>query len=401
MRLLTIGLLITLLVSACSLGSSNDPVEADIVGPPVVTIAQGIASAPYQVGVTVDIQAAVSNAGGTLDRVEFAVDSQLIATLDEPNPDGALTFNVAQPWQADAAGVRSLRVSAIRDDGSRGDATVRITIVASNGPISATSAVASTANPAATSRPTVATQSSQPTVAQATVQRATATSSVPIAVFDRNQNVRNGPDTNFDRIGTFAPGQQAEILALNLDETWYKVRFQGGQAWVYAPLVQLQGSTTGLSREAGPPTPIPPPTAVPTAVPPTSTSAPSVNLTIENFTIAVPSDGSVQPKCGVPFVARFTIRNSGQSATSTGAILIENVHLASNTVNGSSGGALVPVNLEPGATHTVETALTIDTFFGEQQRVIFRADANNQVAETNEDDNQNGITYTLEQGGCG
>jgi uncharacterized protein YraI len=398
MRLLTF-ILTLLALTACSLGSSDNETEDTLFsGPPVVTIASGIDSAPYRVGVDINIQAAVSNAGPDVVQVAFIVNNALVNTQDAPNPNDAATFNVAHTWQANAAGTYTIQVSATRADGARGDDSVSITVIDGNSsPINPVQQVTNTPLSAATNPLARSTQPSAATVAPV----ASSTPSVPEAVFARNQNVRTGPGTNFDRIGTFAPGDRAEILSLNLDETWYKVRFQDGQAWVYAPLTTLEGSVGGLSREAGPPTPVPPPTAVPTAVLPTVTSPPGVNLAIEGFTISVPSDGSFQPKCGVPFVARFTIRNTGEGTTNTGAILIENVHLGSNTVNGSSQNALLPVELGPGGTHTVETALTIDTFFGEEQRVIFRVDANNQIAETNENDNQNGITYVLEQAGCG
>ena len=79
---------------------------------------------------------------------------------------------------------------------------------------------------------------------------------------------------------------------------------------------------------------------------------------------------------------------------------MQNVHVESGIVNGSSGLALVPVTFEGNGSHTVEYTFTIDTFIGEQQRIEFIADANNEVAESNEVDNRNSIGYVLAQGSC-
>jgi hypothetical protein len=69
--------------------------------------------------------------------------------------------------------------------------------------------------------------------------------------------------------------------------------------------------------------------------------------------------------------------------------------VADGQVIRSSGDALVAVNLPPGGTHTVAFTFNVDVFVNEDQRVVFIADVNNQVAETIENDNQTGITYQL------
>ena len=44
--------------------------------------------------------------------------------------------------------------------------------------------------------------------------------------------------------------------------------------------------------------------------------------------------------------------------------------------------------------------LTVSTFFSEEHRLTITADGNNQVPETNEGDNQDVRTYTLDRGSC-
>ncbi|MFW5748727.1 MAG: SH3 domain-containing protein [Chloroflexota bacterium] len=399
------ALLLAVVTAGCSLGAGGQPA---VDGPPEVAIAPGIGSAPYCQGVTINIQAAVANTGDDIALVEITVGDETIAQISSPNPDNATVFTVSQPWLAERSGTQTVRVSAVRGDGTRGEDTASINVVAAETVNTATQPTNIPANPQPT-QPAASTQQPVSTQTPATIAPATATprpqrtntaSGIPQAIFDRQQNVRTGPGTNFTRLGTFAPNDRADILAQNLDGTWYKVRFQGGQAWVYAPYVTVEGSLTDIPREAGPPTPIPPPTAVPTAVPPPTEPPAQANLVVENIGISVPADGSVQPKCGVPFIARMTIRNTGTTAASTGLSRIENRYLGDNSVNASSGSALVPVTLQPGDTHTVEFMFTVTTNFDEQHRVVFITDVNNEVAETNEQDNENGITYTLERAGC-
>jgi len=388
---------IALIVTAgCSLAGGGTTPAPD----PEVVIAQGVSAAPYQAGVTVTIPVSVRHAVG-LDQVTFDIDGVTIATLNRPNPADDAVLTLEQAWLADASGTRTLTVRASRADGASGVDTATLQVVGE---------VAVDVEPETITEPTTApvvgsttepVESEPESGAEAGQDNPTAGGFLQ-AVFDRNQNARVGPGTTFARITTFAPGDRADILGQNLDGSWYKVRSAGaGEVWIYAPLVTVAGSIAGVPREAGPATPVPAPTRVPTAAPPsTPTPAPAVNLVLESFGVAVPADNSVQPRCGVPFVARMVIRNDGDAPTSTGLSRIDNVYLAGNALTASSQGALVPVMLDPGDTHTVEYTFNITTFVDEEQRVEFIVDAGNAVAETDETDNQNGITYVLQPGDC-
>ncbi len=409
-------LLLTLILTACSLSSGGGQNNE----PPVVQIAQGIGSAPYREGVYINLQAAITNTIGEITAVEFAIDNRVIAEITSPNAQGLAQFVITEQWQAEGIGTRVLRISATRRDGTRGEATTTLNIIAADAPeqplvqggtaaIPGTQATsnAPTQAPNTSGQPqTAPTLSLPPTQAPAPTQSQAVTGGTQ-AVFDRLQNVRSGPGTEFTRIGTFNADDRAAILAVSTNAEWYKVRFGvAGEGWVYAPFVQVQGSIAGLPREAGPPTPVPLPTAFPTAVIPPAvipTTAPAnelPNLTVTDIGIFVPSDGTSQPKCGVPFVARVTVRNTSNVATSTGLTLMQNVHVGSGTVNGSSGLALVPVNIGPNGSHFVEYTFRVDTFVGDEQRVEFIADANAEVAESNESDNRNSISYILQAGNC-
>lgn len=383
--------LITLLslLTGCSL-TGGTSTEETIQGAPQVSITMG--SAPYREGVTVYIQATIANAGADVSRLEVAVDGTTIATLPNPNPAGDAVFGISQPWQAAGLGSHTVQVTAFRADNTSGEASQTVNVVEAQiiqQPVQ---------QPTLTTQPTIAPRNTLPPAptsnAAPTAFPTSNAAAVPQALFDRQQNVRSGPGTEFVPIlGTFSAGEQAEILSLNLSGDWLKVRFGDGEGWVYAPYVTVQGSTSNLPREAGPPTPVPQPTAFPTAVPPpAATNTPQASL---NLVVVDPFIDPPQPNCGQSFQVGMTIRNDSNQRISTGLSRIQDVHVASGTVTASSGDGLVAVELDPGGTHRVAVTFSIDVFVNEAHRIEFIADVNNNVAETNENDNRVGVEYTL------
>ena len=99
--------------------------------------------------------------------------------------------------------------------------------------------------------------SQQPTVAIPTV---TGSPSGPIAVVNPDQdqiNVRSGPSVDYPIIGVLVAGQRVPALGRSPGGDWVLVEYpgvSGGNAWVYAFLVTLQGS---LPVVEPPPTPTP------------------------------------------------------------------------------------------------------------------------------------------------
>lgn len=118
--------------------------------------------------------------------------------------------------------------------------------------------------PTATRRPPTST----PTRVRPT---ATPTPAQPyIRIASRNMNVRRGPGTNYTVIGYATTGQEFDITGRNADGTWWRIDFEGEDAWIYAPFV----TAVNADRIRSVPTPIPP-----TAVPPTATPVPASNTT--------------------------------------------------------------------------------------------------------------------------
>ncbi|GAB4511856.1 MAG: hypothetical protein OHK0046_10510 [Anaerolineae bacterium] len=399
--------ILILAVAGCSLPTSvNNDEQTTISGAPEVRIASPLPNATFLEGVAVNIQAAVTNAGEDIDRVEILVEGVNIATLPSPNPAGAGVFNVTQTWVAPEPGTYTISLTAFRAGGtSSAPATVTVNIISqaedtptptetapvdpnSLPPAGATSASDGAATNAPAVEPTAAgpTETPRPTDTPAPTEP-----TVPIARFVNGINVRSGPGTNFNPpIGQFTANQEAEVLALNLDGSWLKVRYGTGEGWVFANLVEIVGDIASLPREAGPPTPFPTNTPLPTAIPATATSAVTNNLVpVEPF-INPP-----QPNCGQPFTVGVTIRNDGSGNLNTGLTRIQVVRVADGQVIRSSDTALVSVPLAAGGTHRVTFTFTIDVFVGETHRVEFIADVNNEVPETIETDNRISVDYPM------
>ena len=376
---------VLVLMAGCTLPASQE--TSVIQGAPVVTIAAPRSDTVVALGVDVIIQALVTNAGSDIDHVEIRVDDEIIADLQTPNPAGAESFSITQTWPAETLGMHSVGITAYRADGTSSQPAV-----ASFGVVEqATESVPPTevVNPTDTNTTTNSQPTSVPTnVPEPTIIPETVTPNVPTARFTTGINVRSGPGTNFHPpVGQFSANMSAEILALNPAGSWLKVRYGSGEGWVFADLVEIQGDTSSLPREVGPPTPIPP---TQTPIPPTPTTAVANNLVVEQAFIDPP-----QPQCGQPFRVGMSVLNDGSGEMSTGMSRIRILRAADGTEIATTASALIPVTLAAGGTHAVEFTFTVDVYVNETHRIEFIADADSSVEESIEADNIVTVDYTL------
>ena len=138
-------------------------------------------------------------------------------------------------------------------------------------------AVASTVKEIANDTPT---STAIPTSPPSFTPSATPTSTFtpePIAIVSTSMNIRRGPDTSYEIVGTAKPGQKFAIVGKNAAGDWWQISFEGRPAWIYAPMVESEG-TAGVTVVEAPPTATPTPTSTrsPTVTPrPTSTPPPT------------------------------------------------------------------------------------------------------------------------------
>ena len=81
---------------------------------------------------------------------------------------------------------------------------------------------------------------------------------IAIVTLEQDQiNVRSGPNTNYPVIGVLIAGQQVPAFGRTVGGDWVQIAYPGvpgGVAWVYSPLVRIEGS---LPLVEPPPTPTP------------------------------------------------------------------------------------------------------------------------------------------------
>ena len=162
---------IVIVGSGCTLNTSPDsgPAQESISGAPTVRIVAPLPNATYLEGITVNIQAQISNAGPDIDRVEVLVDNTIVATLTESNPNGAASFSITHVWPAAGLGAHTIGVTAFRPDGtSSAPASVNINVVApggqTGGQTNATVESGGSDGSAVTAQPTTQTGSGRATV---------------------------------------------------------------------------------------------------------------------------------------------------------------------------------------------------------------------------------------------
>ena len=99
----------------------------------------------------------------------------------------------------------------------------------------------------------------QPTVAIPTVTGTPSGPTVSVNLDQEQINVRDGPGTNYNKVGVLIAGEEVPALGRSVAGLWIQVAYPGvaeGVAWVYAPLVSFVKSGDLPIVEA-PPTPAP------------------------------------------------------------------------------------------------------------------------------------------------
>jgi hypothetical protein len=401
--------LLSVAISACNALAPVEDDEPTFSGAPVVQIVAPATGDTYQATVGVPILLRVSNAGADIARVTIEVDGQIVGEQLEPNVDGAASFTVRSGWTASSGGQHTITARVARLDGSTGQATPVTINIAGDQPTAVPVQAQPTTvpqqvtpqQPAGQTQPTqqtmpdpqpttqaTATNTVVPTATNISAPTNTPTPDVPTVTVNRGANVRGGPSTLFDVVGSLRAGDTATLFSRSLDGRWFKIQYYNTEAWIFADLVDFAGDLAAIPSEAGPPLP---PTATP--VPPTATptSPPNIDLVIAGE-VTNPSPFV----CNEASSIRVTVQNNGTERSPGGFVRV--IDLYNGTPQQTTNGALPA--LDPGATATVEMFLTVSTYIDELhvQRIV--VDPDNQIAESNENNNTLENQYVLSPGSC-
>jgi hypothetical protein len=95
----------------------------------------------------------------------------------------------------------------------------------------------------------------------------------PVVTASDNVNMRSGPGTNYDVVGTLAAGQSLEIVGRNADSSWWQVSAPDGLCWIAGSVTTASNVDDSIPVAEAPPAPLP--TEPSTAVEPTSEPQPT------------------------------------------------------------------------------------------------------------------------------
>ena len=121
--------------------------------------------------------------------------------------------------------------------------------------------------------PTPSDVTPSPTATDAEPAEASPTATGPVTptlvAGEDGANVRTGPATSFEKLGTLAPGESAVITGRY--EEWFQIDYDGAPAWVARWVVTATGTEDVPEVEPPVATATPEPTASPTDEAPTAT----------------------------------------------------------------------------------------------------------------------------------
>ena len=372
-----IGFWALMIFSGCSLAlPSQDSGAAAFEGPPVIRIASPLPNQTFLAGATVIVQARIENAGPDLARVSVLLDGKTVGEKANPNEDGAAAVPLTIDWPTSNPGQYEIAVTAERGDGTVTRETVTVAVISR----AAASSGDENSQPAAAGDEQNADDAASEAVASATPPpTAAARSSAPVSLTAKvvaASNLRAGPSTQFDPpLGSIAANQEVEIVAVNPERDWYKIRYDGDEAWIYVDLVNAVGDTASLPLDAG-------------------ISLP-VNLVVAD--IAIMPHPLVCKEAGRIDV---TVRNEGTADTAFGGWIKVEVILKSTSETLAAVETAFP-GLAAGGEYVASVKLAVDLYYNETQTIRVTIDTANHVAESNEDDNVSyGEEYVLQRGGC-
>ncbi len=120
-----------------------------------------------------------------------------------------------------------------------------------------------TANAVASYRGGALSAAIRPSLATATptAQPSPTPAGYQLTILSDLQNIRSGPDLNFDVIGQLPGGAQAQVIGATEDFTWLLIDFRGQWGWLASYLVETVGNRNQVPIMPPPPSPTPPASA--------------------------------------------------------------------------------------------------------------------------------------------
>ncbi|MEZ4636328.1 MAG: SH3 domain-containing protein [Caldilineaceae bacterium] len=85
----------------------------------------------------------------------------------------------------------------------------------------------------------------------------------PTVYVDDSMNLRSGPGTEFDVVGSAEAGDSFAIIGVDITGDWWQINADSGIAWIYGPYVRTENTESVLLVEEPSVIEVLPPTATP------------------------------------------------------------------------------------------------------------------------------------------
>jgi hypothetical protein len=210
-----------------------------------------------------------------------------------------------------------------------------------------------------------------------------------------NANVRSGPGTAYDVVGSLSLGQTATIVGRNDAYTWWYVDYpgiSGGHAWIAGSVVTSACVPSVVQVVAAPALPTDVPTDVPTKVVgndalqivPDLQVVPLLlpDLIVSEFTIT-----PATPTCKANTHVRIGVYNQGKAASGQFTVVWYGLSTAATP---SCSWTVDKTNAKGGK--ILECDYAFQSWYPVDKTSLVIVDSNNQVAESNEGNNQGSIS---------
>jgi uncharacterized protein YraI len=255
---------------------------------------------------------------------------------------------------------------------------VELTTVAKLTELAASSSAAATATQAPPSAPT---DTPNPTPSFTP----SPTPCTPLATANTVANIRSGPGTVYQVVGTLAQGQAATVAGRNDANTCWHIEFSGatgGRAWTSGTVTTTACLPANVQIVAAPPTPQPTATEK-VSVPPSNTSGEAPDLAISEFTVS-PST----PTKGQNAHVRIVVVNHGNKLASQFTVLWYGL---STFANPSCSWDVMDI-LPASGSKVLECDFVFQSYYPVNKTSLAIVDSSNHVAESNEGNNQSTIS---------
>jgi len=265
-RFAVVLLMLALAMLACNLtgdGGGQQDETVPTLDAPTVEIRVPTNGTSFAEGTNVIVQVVGMDSGAGVSRLDLEVDDQPAGSMAAPNAAGQTAFIANFEWQAVGQGLHSITARAARQNGTTSTpVSINVNVIAAP-PTQAVQPTAQPTSPPAEVQPTVQAQPTN-TPPEPTNPPPTATPSGPRGTITAGVNVRRGPSTQYETIGSMLAGTEVDLIGRNRDSTWFLVPYALSQGWVFGQFINATGDINSLPVITPPPLP---PTATP--IPPT------------------------------------------------------------------------------------------------------------------------------------